>query len=228
MLIFSKLFIWHLSRGIVRTESAEKESTRKRHLRTTFKLRMKSFCRQRAGLEVLKKVTSKADRWKESESIFTKIDFLLYFVSIMSLLSKLLTQASTDKNNSFSTYRLYTNDTFSSILFQPITAWLFPIGAPLHALSILTIPVDKSQMKSFKNTNILIKVKLCCLKNFFLEKSALIWKKHFSKKINFFFWKKKFCFGKNAFFLKKIFFNLWRIKVQVHNWQQRNVPCLKV
>ena len=37
-------------------------------------------------------------------------------------------------------------------------------------LFILTIPLDKYQIKSFENINILIKVKLFCLKNFFLLK----------------------------------------------------------
>ena len=45
---------------------------RDRHLCTTFKLYMNSFCQQRAGLEVLIKVTSKADRWKQSGKSFTK------------------------------------------------------------------------------------------------------------------------------------------------------------
>ena len=35
----------------------KKRWMRKRHLCTTFKLRTNSFCRQRAGLEVLTKVT---------------------------------------------------------------------------------------------------------------------------------------------------------------------------
>ena len=86
----------------------------------------------------------------------------------MSLLSKLLTPPSDDKKNS------YTNDTLSSILFRPITAQLFPIAAPFPALSILTIPLDKCQMKSFENINILIKVEL------FLggKKLIYIWKKN--------------------------------------------------
>ena len=53
-----------------------------------------------------------------------------------SLLSKLLTLPSADEKNSFSTYRLYTNDALSSILFQPITARLFPTAAPFPALFI--------------------------------------------------------------------------------------------
>ena len=48
---------------------------REHHLCLTFKLRANSFSGQRAGLEVLIKVTSKADRWKESENSFKKIDF---------------------------------------------------------------------------------------------------------------------------------------------------------
>ena len=55
---------------------------RKHYLYTTFKLRMNSFRRQRAGLEVLTKVTSKAYRWKESEKSFTKIDLLYFFNNV--------------------------------------------------------------------------------------------------------------------------------------------------
>ena len=54
-----------------------------------------------------------------------------------------------------------------SILFQPITARLFSIVAPFPVLSILMILLDKCKVKSFQNINILIKVKLLCLKNFF-------------------------------------------------------------
>ena len=47
-------------------------------------------------------------------------------------------------------------------------ATLFP------ALSNVTIFYDKCQMKSFQNINILIKVKLFCLKKrFFLEKAFI-------------------------------------------------------
>ena len=38
--------------------------------------------------------------------------------------------------------------------FQPIIARLFPIATPFSALSILTILLDKHQMKSFENINI--------------------------------------------------------------------------
>ena len=58
---------------------------RERHLCTTFKLYMNSFCRQRAArFKVLIKVISKAHRWMENENSFAKkIDFLLYFFSII-------------------------------------------------------------------------------------------------------------------------------------------------
>ena len=54
---------------------------KKRHLCTTFKLNKNSFCLQKAKLEVLIKVTSKADRWKESGKSFTKNWFLFVFFS---------------------------------------------------------------------------------------------------------------------------------------------------
>ena len=78
----------------------------------------------------------------------------------MSLLSNLLTPPSANKKNSFSTKRLYANKALTSILFQPITAWLFPIAAPFPVLSILTIPLDKCHTKSFENIDFLIKVKV--------------------------------------------------------------------
>ena len=55
---------------------------RERHLCRTFKLYKNSFCQLRAGLEVLKKVTSKADRWKQSGKSFTKNWFRIAFFSI--------------------------------------------------------------------------------------------------------------------------------------------------
>ena len=71
----------HLIRSGYREKpsSAGKGSMRERHLCTTFKLRTNSFCLQRAGLKVLIKVTSKADRWNASEKSLQKIGFLLYF-----------------------------------------------------------------------------------------------------------------------------------------------------
>ena len=97
ILMFSKLFIWHLSRRIVRTESAGKGGAIGKSLavigwkgineRTSFvynlKLYKNSFCWQRARLEVLIKVTSKADRWKERGKSFTKNWFLIVFFSII-------------------------------------------------------------------------------------------------------------------------------------------------
>ena len=50
---------------------------------------------------------------------------------------------------------------------QPITARFFPITAAFPALFILTISLDKRQVKSFENINILIEVKLFCLKKLF-------------------------------------------------------------
>ena len=61
------------------------------HLCRTVTLRTHSFWQQRAGLEVKTKVTSKPDRWKESEKSSTKNCFFIVFFSIMSLSSKLLT-----------------------------------------------------------------------------------------------------------------------------------------
>ena len=53
---------------------------RERQLCAIFKLYTNFFCRQWAGLEVLIKVTSKADRLeKERKSFSKKIDFLLHF-----------------------------------------------------------------------------------------------------------------------------------------------------
>ena len=56
------------------------------------------------------------------------------------------------------------------------------IKTPFPALSILMLFLDKCQMKTFENNNILIKVKLFCLKNvFFFEKSFYL-KNVFEKK----------------------------------------------
>ena len=99
---------------------------------------------------------------------------------------------------------LNTNDALSAILFQPITARLFPIATPFPTLSILTILLDKQLMKSFENINILIKVKLFCWKKFLFEDSferrKIFWeeKRFFVEKV---FWKKTFFF---VFFWKKI------------------------
>ena len=102
------------------------------------------------------------------------------------LLSKLLTPPSADKKNSCTAQRLYTNDALSAILFQPITARLFPIVTPFPALSILTILLDKQLMKSFKNINVLIKVKLFCWKKFMFQKSFYLKKDCHLKEKKFF------------------------------------------
>ena len=54
---------------------------REGYLCTTSKLRTKSFCRQRAWLEVMIKVPSKADTvdGRRAKKVLQKIDFLLYF-----------------------------------------------------------------------------------------------------------------------------------------------------
>ena len=55
--------------------------------------------------------------------------FHLLYLLLKPLSSKLLTPPSADKKNSCTAERLYTNDTFSLVLFQPITARLFPINS---------------------------------------------------------------------------------------------------
>ena len=133
-------------------------------------------------------------------------------------LLKLLTPPYADKKNSCTAQRLYTNDALTAILFQPITARLFPIATPFPTLSILTILLDKQLMKSFKNINILIKVKLLCWKKFMFQKSFCLKKdchlkekKFYWEERSFFveknvFWKKNFFLEKNLFLWKKIFF----------------------
>ena len=106
MLIFSKLFTWCLSRRIVRIESAGKGVAirkkaeqwlagkgllRERHLCTTFMLYKNSFSQQRTGLEVLIKVTSKADRWMQSGKSFTKNWFRIAVFSKTKSVFPLLT-----------------------------------------------------------------------------------------------------------------------------------------
>ena len=56
---------------------AGKGSIKERHLCTIFKLYTNFFRRQGAGLEVLIKVTLKANRWKKSGKSFTKNWFLI-------------------------------------------------------------------------------------------------------------------------------------------------------
>ena len=104
------------------------------------------------------------------------------------------------------------------------------------------IPLDKCQMKSFENINILIKVKLFCLKNvLFLEKKLLFEKKKgFMKKILkiVFFWKKENWYLKQKIVCEKKLYYFWHQKVQKPispkpNRQHLNVLhintcCLKV
>ena len=84
MFISLKLFVWHLSRRIVRMESAGKwaaiyrkkpsrEWLEKDQWESIISVQSLSctriyFCRQRAELEVLMKVASRADRWKGERS----------------------------------------------------------------------------------------------------------------------------------------------------------------
>ena len=58
-----------------------------------------------------------------------KAAHLFIYLLLKPLLSKLLPPPSADKNNSYTAERLYTNDAFSLVLFQPITARLFPINS---------------------------------------------------------------------------------------------------
>ena len=173
------------------------------HLCTTFKLRTNSFCQQRTRLEVLIKVTSKADRWKGSEKSFTKNWFLILFFSTMSLLSKLLTcplptQSICSQLKGCTQMMLYR--------FDPFPANDCSTFSYSRSFSCALYSGDSSwqvSMKSFDNINKLIKVKLFCLKSvfFFFEKSFLLERKrHFWKKILFlitFFLKKSF--GKTLF-----------------------------
>ena len=114
---------------------------------------------------------------------------------------------------SLKTVQLYKNDTFVLILFPPVTARLFSVAAPFLAFSILTILLDKCQMKSFENINTLIEIKLFCLKNVFLFFGKSFMKKNCYLKQKNFPWKKTFLkeknFRKNAYlkkYLKKSFF----------------------
>ena len=62
--------------GYTKKPSSDKGLLRERHLCATFKLYKNFFCQQRAGLEVLIKVTSKADRWNQSGKSFTFLRWL--------------------------------------------------------------------------------------------------------------------------------------------------------
>ena len=58
-----------------------------------------------------------------------KAAHLFIYPLLKPLSSKLLTPPSAVKKNSCTAQRLYTNDAFSLVLFQPITARLFPINS---------------------------------------------------------------------------------------------------
>ena len=119
---------------------------------------------------------------------------------------------------------------------------LFLIAAPFLALSILMIFLDKCQMKSFENINLLIKLYTTfCLKNFFFEKSFYLKEKYIFKNKNFlncfcFYSKKKYlikkileekiCFLKHTFFEKsffpKVFFQIFsKIFITSGAWKSR-------
>ena len=92
------------------------------------------------------------------------------------------------------------------MLFQPISAWLFPIATSFPALSILTILLDKHQIKSFENINILIKVKLFCWKKLVFQNSFYLKKDCHLEEKKFFWEEKVFFVEKKGFSEKKTFF----------------------
>ena len=73
--------------------------------------------------------------------------------------------------------------------------------------SILMIFPDQFQMKSFKDINILIKVKLFCLKNLFFLEKTFIWKK-------LCFWKLKYAFERK----KTKLLYIWSKKISFENF----------
>ena len=83
------------------------------------------------------------------------------------------------------------------IFFLPTTAGFFSRATPFSALSILTILLDKCQMKCFKSISISIKVK-----TFLFEKPFVLEKTLFEK--NMFLKIKKKVFEKIK--IKKLFF----------------------
>ena len=105
----------------------------------------------------------------------------------------------------------------------------FPICALFSVLSILTILLDKCHMKSFKNINILMKVKVFCSKKNFKKLIFLKKKLSFKTKKNFFrkntFFSKKIFLAKN--FLEKNFFHLGRFLPWAHHWQHLNIHVQK-
>ena len=117
------------------------------------------------------------------------------------------------------------------ILFPPITTRLFSISAPFPAISILTIFLDKCQMKSFEDIKILIKVKLFCLKNLVFGKSFYLKKKVFENKNNVFetknclFFEKTYLKQKNFFLKKKSF--VWKeLFLEEKNFGKNWLRCI--
>ena len=150
-------------------------------------------------------------------SIFSKtFSALLPSTAFKVTFIKTSNPPSADKNNSCAAERLYTHDALSLIHFSSITDRLFSTYTRFSALSILTIFLDKCQMKSFEDINILIKVKVFCLKTFFWKKllfEKMFWKIRIKKLLfetkKLFCWKSNFVWEKNfflIFFFEKKFF----------------------
>ena len=65
-----------------------------------------------------------------------KAAHLFTYLLLKPFSSKLLTPFAADKKNSCTAQRLYTNDAFSLVLFQLITARLFPINSRLFSCAL--------------------------------------------------------------------------------------------
>ena len=102
MFISSKLFVWHLSRRIVRIEGAGKWA---------------AIYRKKPSRDWLEK-----DQWESVISVQPLGCTRILFVGRGRGLKFWC-------KNSCTAQRLYTNDAFSLVLFQPITARLFPINS---------------------------------------------------------------------------------------------------
>ena len=152
---------------------------RERHLCTTFKLRTNSFLLAEGGVRSFDK-SDIVEKNTIINQFFVKLFLLSFHLSAFEVTFIKASNLSLCRQKGIRYQRLYTNDALSSILFQPIAARLFPIATPFPAFSILAIPLDKCQIKSFENINILIEVKLFCLKNAFFEKDF-----HLKEKIVF-------------------------------------------
>ena len=129
------------------------------------------------------------------KSIFCKTFFcsLSIYLLLQSLLSKLLIPPSADKKNLFTLNRLKDVHNWCSLIHPFLANYYSTFFCSRSFANALDS--DKCQIESFEDINILIKVKLFCLKNVFFEK-----KLSFEKKLCF--WKHKL--KKNAFFQKKL------------------------